>query len=122
MFVEVTFPASSIHREIVMPLEVANPLTAKQAAKMAIDFVEGFYNDLGQAIQDVMLEEIELSDDGSAWQITVGFSRLGRVNSAINPMIPEVLMSKFERTRQYKVVSVDRVTGDIPKMKIRTVQ
>ena len=104
-----------------MPSEVANQLTAKQAAKLAIDFVEGFYNELGQAIQDVMLEEIELSDDGSAWQITVGFSRLGRVNSAVNPLIPEVLLPKYERTRQYKVVSVDRGTGEIPKMKIRTV-
>lgn len=103
-----------------MSSEVAAPLTAKQAARMAIDFVEGFYNELGQSIQDVMLEEIELSDDGSAWQITVGFSRLDRVNSPFNPMIPETLMPKFERSRQYKVVSVDRQTGDIPRMKIRT--
>lgn len=104
-----------------MSAEVAAQMTAKQAAKMAIDFVEGFYKELDQPIQDVLLEEIELPADGSAWQITVGFSRLGRVNSTVSPILPEALMPRFERTRQYKVVSVDRTTGEIQSMKIRTV-
>ncbi len=101
-----------------MSAEVAAPITAKQAAKVAIDFVEGFYQELGQSLQDVLLEEIEPSSDGNTWQITVGFSRLGRTNPG-SSLIPEVLLPRFERTRQYKVVRVDRATGEIHSMKIR---
>jgi hypothetical protein len=104
-----------------MSTEVAAQLTAKQAAKMAIDFVEGFYNELGQLILDVLLEEIELSDDGNAWLITVGFSRTSQLNATIAPQPAAGLIPRFERTRQYKVVSVDRTTGEIQSMKIRTV-
>lgn len=104
-----------------MPQKLVTLLTAKQAAKIAVDFIEGFYRDLGQDVQDVLLEEIELSDDAKAWQITVGFSRLGRASSKASAAMSEVLMPRYERARQYKTVSVDRATGDIPRMKIRTV-
>ena len=99
-----------------MSAAVENNISAKQAAKMAIDFVEGFYRDLGTPVLDIMLEELEPSEDDLAWQITVGFSS--------SPHVPESPIPVWARKndRHYKVVQVNRGTGEIRSMKIRHVE
>lgn len=80
-------------------------IDARAAAKAAVEYLEQFYtpND----VQDLRVEEVELSDDGDTWLITLGF---------------------FERTtglvfgaaqRVYKVFRVDREDGQVYSMWIR---
>lgn len=93
---------------------VESNISAKQAAKMAIDYVGSFYHDLGTPISDIMLEEVEPSADDQSWQITIGFSRH-------NPASPIPNWVRKD-DRKYKVVEVSRGSGEIRSMKIRHVE
>ena len=89
-------------------------ISAKQAAKMAIDYVDSFYRDLGIPISDIMLEEVEPSADDQSWQITIGFSHP-------NPASPIPNWVRKD-DRKYKVVQVSRSSGEIRSMKIRQIE
>jgi hypothetical protein len=81
-------------------------INIKQAAQAASDFMVGLYSDKG--ISDIRLEEVELSED-QCWLITLSFS--SPTGSALDGLLA--------RRRHYKVVKVDRNTGEVLSMKIR---
>ena len=62
-----------------------------------------------------MLEEIELSEDGKAWLITVGFD--SKTPRKSNPLAFE--FGGVDRV--YKRFSVDALHGNVISIKIRTV-
>lgn len=101
-----------------MSIATANRIPVRQAAKTARDFIEAFYADMGEPVQTLMIEEVELSDDGATWQITVGFSRPTVPDSI--PMIPQVIWRKNDRV--YKIVDVSSENGEVQGMRIRQVE
>ena len=92
-------------------------IEAKVAVKAAFEFMNSFL----AGYTDILLEEIELSDDDKFWNITL---------SAIPPPPPlpdkvmeqSVLAAAFQRpkdSRIYKSFSVNSSTGSVKSMKIR---
>jgi hypothetical protein len=67
---------------------------------------------LNQRISDVSLEEVEQSEDGKHWLITLGYSEA----RSKNLKLPEFLQVPL---RKLKVFTVDATTGQVKGMKIR---
>jgi hypothetical protein len=70
-----------------------------------------------QSIEDLRLEEVELSDDKQFWFVTLGYNR--PVDKSQNLLAELVPSSKFER--DYKIFKIDAETGDVKAMKIREI-
>lgn len=85
-------------------------IDVKQAAQLASKFIVGLYSD--ETISDVMLEEVELSEDSKYWLITLSFP-------APPNSVGQLLGIKG---RRYKIVKVDTETGEVLSMKIRELQ
>ncbi|MFH1264552.1 MAG: hypothetical protein ABIK89_02410 [Planctomycetota bacterium] len=84
----------------------------KQAVTNALVFLEDMYQ--GEQIDEVRLEEVELSEDGDLWHVTLSFLR-GRGQSGLAKAI-----GSESRSREYKELTVMSRTGDVRSMKIRT--
>lgn len=85
-------------------------IDVKDAVQRAIVFV-------GEVMQDdraksVLLEEIELSEDGKMWMITI---------SLPSPSSPLALLSGQNGARDYKAIQLDSSTGAIKSFRIRKV-
>lgn len=85
-------------------------IDVKQAAQSASDFITGLYSN--ETISDVMLEEVELSEDGKYWLITLSFPA---PSSSVHPILGI-------KGRRYKIFKVDTATGEVLSMKIRELQ
>ena len=88
----------------------------KQAGRIAAETIAQIY----PAAKDLLLEEMEKSEDGNYWLITIGFDdehapRGGSIAAAIYPP------GQFLRTRRYKLVKLNSKTGEVLSMKIRKV-
>ncbi len=60
--------------------------------------------------EDVLLEEVEISDDNQFWMVTLGFAqRQGPLAQAVGLVKP----------RKYKVFKIDGTNGEVRSMKIR---
>ena len=79
-------------------------LDVKEAAHRASEYFAGLY--AGQGVSDVQLEEVELTEDGQYWLITLSYP-----TNAIF----------IDANRKYKVFKIDAKTGEVKSMKIRTV-
>lgn len=90
--------------------EVFTMIDVKQAAQSASNFIVGLYSN--ETISDVMLEEVELSEDGKLWLITLSFFT--------PPSSPHIFLNN--RVKQYKIFKVDTDTGEVLSMKIRELQ
>lgn len=77
----------------------------KQAVGKAMEYVKTVYD--SSQLADLMLEEVERSEDGKHWYVTLGFTPQGPASGG----------TTFERT--YKVVKIVVDTGEILSMKIR---
>jgi hypothetical protein len=84
-------------------------IDVKQAAQSASNFINGLYSN--ETISDVRLEEVELSEDGKYWLITLSFP------------LPASLGVVYlgGGGRQYKLFKIDADTGEVLSMKIRDV-
>jgi len=82
-------------------------IDVKEAVSSATKALRDFL--AGKEFVNLELEEVELTDDGKSWLITLGFDRLVETLS-----IP---MTRLER--KYKIFKVDGVTGKVTAMKIR---
>ena len=76
----------------------------QNAASAAVSFLRAL-PDMGP-IHELRVEEIEVSDDGCYWLITLGFTH--------DPIL------KLQK-REYKQFKVNATTGQVESMKIRTV-
>lgn len=79
-------------------------LDVKEAAQRASEYFASLYQD----ILNPQLEEVELSDDGQYWFITLSY-----------PVAPELSALNFNFKRKYKVFKIDAKTGEVKSMKIR---
>jgi hypothetical protein len=85
-------------------------LDVKEAARKASEYFAGLYSD--KEIENVQLEEVEISDDGKYWLITLSY-----------PVFPlEISSVQFIGKRKYKLFTIDAETGQVKSMKIREVE
>lgn len=84
----------------------------QDATKAALHFLKEAYS--GKEISDILLEEVELSDDGSRWFITLGFNRLVEIPDAQFPF-----MGQAKLKREFKTITVDSSTGVAVGMKMK---
>lgn len=92
-------------------------MDVKSAVARAIGFLQEVY---GEAkLPGLRLEEVELSDDGSLWHITLSF--LAEVPPEERSVLDRELgaLRKPNVARQYKILSVSSSTGEVHSMKIR---
>jgi hypothetical protein len=84
-------------------------ISPKEAANAAI----GYFQQLVDIhLESVMLEEIELSEDGRTWEVTIGYTFQDFRNLGI----------PISRARHYKSFKIDASTGAIKSMKIRKLE
>lgn len=81
----------------------------KQASENALAFVEKIYPENG----DFQVEEIETTEDGKYWLITIGMYDFKDVKGTLAALVT--------KPRKYKSVQIDKENGDVISMKIRKI-
>lgn len=91
-----------------------NRIDVKDAAKAAAEYFVELYPDTQYS--DLMLEEVELSEDEKHWLITLSYA------SEPPPPPPSGLEKLFSKqgSRKYKIFKIDAATGKVEAMKIRS--
>jgi hypothetical protein len=76
---------------------------------------------ISNQVQDLRLEEVELSEDKKFWFVTLGFERpvVQRKNSLSELMPAPALPPDYKYEREYKIFKIDAETGEVQSMKIR---
>lgn len=90
-----------------------NRIDVKDAAKAAAEYFVELYPDTQYS--DLMLEEVELSEDEKHWLITLSYASQP---PASHPSGLEKLFPKQD-SRKYKIFKIDTATGKVEAMKIR---
>lgn len=85
----------------------------KQAAQAAEAFARSLYDERG--LPKLRIEEVDLSEDGRAWEITLGWDDPA-------PGAPGLVTLGFSTPRVYKTFRVDSASGEVKSMKIRSVR
>ncbi len=90
-------------------------LDVKQAAQKASQYFAALYAE--HSLSNVQLEEVELTEDGEYWLITLSYPTSRLTASGLNEQF-------FARTgpKEYKVFKIDAKTGEVKSMKIRKVE
>ncbi|MGB3205869.1 MAG: hypothetical protein WBB28_12840 [Crinalium sp.] len=69
-------------------------------------------------LQDLRVEEVEISEDKTYWFITLGFI-VPNVGQPFPNQNPLGISTLTKPDRQYKIFKIDADTGDVLSMKIR---
>lgn len=87
-------------------------IDVKDAAKAAAEYFSKLYS--GKQYSDLLLEEVELSEDEKHWLITLSY--------AYKPAPPASALDIFSKQspRKYKLFKIDASTGNVEAMKIRS--
>ncbi len=88
-------------------------LNAKQAVHVAFEYIAELYQ--SSDLQNLILEEIEFSDD-SHWLITLSFVRYFHQPKS---MLQSITPPKSEHA--YKIFEIDPMTKEVLSMKIREI-
>ena len=84
-------------------------IEVKQAVKMAFELFKELYDT--KKFEDILLEEVELSEDKTKWLVTLGFYRqVPSVN-----IMESIGSKKYVRT--YKTLYIDADSGEMVSMK-----
>ncbi len=97
-------------KEIATALRKKRGMDVKQATRIAMHYLFELMPALRN--QNVMLEEVEQSDDGRYWLITLGYDSVSRA---------AVVLGLRGQAREYKTFKVDANTGEVLSMKIRAI-
>lgn len=84
-------------------------IDVKNAVKMAFAVFNELYE--SKKFEDILLEEVELSNDNASWLVTIGFYRR---TPSIN-IIESIGSKKY--IRMYKIIQIDADTGKLIAMK-----
>jgi hypothetical protein len=88
-------------------------IDVKAAVKAAYQYLQSLQEVMGNPLKDLALEEVELSEDGHFWLITLGYDRsIASLGSALLGGLPS-------NQRVYKLFRVNSETGEVGAMKIR---
>ena len=89
------------------------------AVAVATQFLKSLYPN---ALSDILLEELELSDDERFWIVTLSaLIPLSKEESEITmtPLVQALGRNQPQRRRVYKVFKIDDKTATVRSMKIR---
>lgn len=96
----------------------ATGIDVKHAVASAVAFIQKVYGNL----PGLLLEEVEMTEDGAHWLITLGFDQpvpqtefQKEISGTKYGVIPN------PTRRVYKLIKVDAATGEAVSMKIRQV-
>lgn len=93
-------------------------INVKEAVTAAMSFMTDLYN--ARELANLSLEEVELSDDGEYWSITLGYTR---PVTSLQPHNPAATLQSYLNQQKieqvYKVVSVRNQDGQVTSMKMR---
>ena len=92
-----------------MSQSTAPSINVQQATKAAKDYLSELQGFMGGLVNDIRLEESEISEDDQTWLITLSFTR-----PADNQLVPTQVQ------REYKLFEISADTGQVKSMKIRT--
>ncbi len=87
----------------------------KQAVAKAMAYLKDMYQT--DQFKDVLLEEVDLSEDNKFWNVTIGFT-IGQESTSGGPMAILIGQSA-EFKREYKVFQIDATSGDLRSMRSR---
>ncbi|MCP4547229.1 MAG: hypothetical protein GY835_12290 [bacterium] len=82
-------------------------IDANTAVQKAYAFLDEMKDRLD--LKDLSLEEVEFSEDGNAWRVTLSFS---------GSTVASEKMTDSKPPRSYKLFIIDGETGDLVSMKI----
>ena len=83
--------------------------TVKEAVQAAMDILNDLYDT--RKFEDILLEAVELAEDGKHWLVTIGFSR-----KALSENVMEAIGSK-KYIRSRKRFRLDADNGNLVSMK-----
>lgn len=81
-------------------------MDAKLATQKALEYFSSLY---GSAVANARLEEVELTEDGQYWLITLSYPD------------PDQISWDLAGKREYKVFKIAEATAEVKSMKIRKV-
>ena len=87
-------------------------IDVKTAVLAARNYLQSLQDLMGGNIEDLRLEEVEISEDEKHWFVTLGFT-------VIKDRFKMLGLSQSART--YKIFKIDSETGEVQSMKIREV-
>ncbi|MBW4466339.1 MAG: hypothetical protein KME07_13015 [Pegethrix bostrychoides GSE-TBD4-15B] len=88
--------------------------------KAATEIATTYLQDLMKfQLENLRLEEVELSEDGHEWLITLGFDVPTRINNSLANI---ALGTNLAYQREYKIFKIDSEKGEVKSMKIRSLK
>lgn len=96
--------------------EGANRLDLKGAVKIAIQYFTDLYPQF--ALANLLLEEVEESENRAIWTITLGYD-VKRIPEPTHPSLEKLFTQPPPFVRKYKIITIDAKTGRVISMKIR---
>ena len=90
-------------------------IDVREAAKAAAEYFSKLYSD--KQYSDLLLEEVELSEDEKHWLITLSYA----YEVATAPTALSTFLSTGKH-RKYKLFKIDAATGNVEAMKIRRLE
>jgi hypothetical protein len=100
-------------------LEEHAGIDVKEAVSIARAFLHELYQ--SEELRDLLLEEIELTDDEQNWFITFGFGAPRAPKTGFEAMKAGIGLSEPIYERIYKTIRVRASDGEVRAMKIREV-
>ena len=97
-------------------LKQSSKLDVRAAVGVARNYFSSIQDLISLEIQDIRLEEVELSEDEQFWLVTLGYN-LPKPASP-NSLIPEMIKG-VEFERYYKIIKINADTKEVESMKIR---
>ena len=96
-------------------------IDVKTAIKSAYQYLEFVKDMIGDQLEDLRLEEVELAEDKHFWLITLGYDvpvkSRNRLEELLAPPNPTTRIFR----REYKLFRVNSETGEVEAMKMRQV-
>jgi hypothetical protein len=90
----------------------------KQAVAIAMTYFRDLMDDKG--LSDILLEEVELSDDERSWNVTLsGLLPASKDETASFNALAQALGQSPQRRRVYKVFKINAERASVQSMKIR---
>lgn len=96
-------------------------IDVKSAVSSVYEYLQVVQDMIGGNLEDLRLEEVELSDDKTSWLITLGYDLPVKNRSQLEELLASPVRPKQIFKREYKLFRVNSETGEVEAMKIREV-
>ncbi len=96
-------------------------IDARDAVKSAADYLNHIKDLMGEKINNLRLEELELSENQQLWVVTLGYDVPYTPSGIESLMMTSGISGQKSSKREYKIFNVDAQTGAVQSMKIRSI-